>query len=209
MLTTLDPINLLSCFRLHHFGPHDPTCVLTTKQYIIGAQTPAGAGVLELRNAEPQNEKSKIFEVYTHGDANKYLLANAESILGLDDHPHQLKPQHAIVQRMVRACLGLRLARMPSPFDVLVRLIFQQRVAWRDAAFAYKRMVVAYGSVSSHPSGVVIPPTPAQWAKIPPSAFSEIGIDRRRSRTIQQAARLGNRSTARVEATHTRGHSVA
>jgi len=76
----------------------------------------------------------------------------------------------------------------PSVFDMLVRLVFQQRVAWRDAATSFRRLTLKYGASGPGPHRVTASLSPAIWRRIPLPEFSARGVDGKRAKTLIDAA---------------------
>ena len=180
------PTDLLASFRLHRFGGLDPTCQLDRQGLRQAVQTPHGPAVLDVR-LDPESG-GRRFLVRAVGPGRAHLLARAGRILGEDDDPSRFVPSCAPTRRLVRKVPGLRLTRAISPFAMLVSIVLQQRVAWRDAARAYRRLVLRHGQPG--PGGLTLPPTPAQWARIPLAELSALEVERKRADTLRRVARI-------------------
>lgn len=199
------PARLLTCFRLHRFGSLDPSFRLEDRRLLQSVQTTDGPGALEVEALEDSTPTGATrFRVRGYGPAGPGLVKRALRILGADDDPRAFIPACPTTRRLVRAVVGLRLVRAASPFALLVSLILQQRVAWRDAARAHALLVRRYGTrppdawrvsreaeAGAMRPNLLVPPEPKVWAEIPMSEFSQLGVDRRRAETVRQVAKIG------------------
>ncbi len=183
------PTRLHRSFRLHRFGHLDPTLRVDDRGLVQALHTPAGPAVLEIRalDLDPSRGATR-FRVRGHGPGGPAVVARAPAILGADDDPSHLIPRCEPMRRLVRSAPGLRLVRAASPLAMLLNLILQQRVAWRDAARAHLLLVRRFGTPIER--GLVLPPSPATWASLPIAELAAVDVERKRADTLREVARL-------------------
>lgn len=185
------PTRVQASFRLHNFGPLDPSFRFERDRIVQALNTPEGPAVLEIRPLRAEGEvAAHRVRVLVHGAGGDYLVGRAERILGADDRPEAFVPQCAPTRRLVRAAPGLRLTRAASPYAMLISIVFQQRVAFRDAALSYRHLVRKFGTTAPGDFGLVVPPTPRVWARIPLHEFTALDVDRKRVETVRRVARI-------------------
>ncbi|MEL6184277.1 MAG: hypothetical protein AAFU79_06610, partial [Myxococcota bacterium] len=184
------PTDLQLSFRLHRFGSLDPTFRLGARRLLQAIPTPDGPGVLDIQALDGYGPRARAFRVCGHGPGGPHLVARAPLILGADDAPEHFVPVCGTGRRLIRSAPGLRLTRAASPVGMLISLVFQQRVAWRDAAQAHLRLVRRYGTAAPGDFGLVLPPNGKGWASIPLTDFSALDMDRRRAETIRRVGQV-------------------
>ena len=128
------------------------------------------------------------YRVEAWGEDAAWAVEQSPLWLGINDRPETFQPDHPKLKRLQRDMRGLRIGQNPSIFDILVRLVFQQRVAWRDAASSYRRLTLAYGQTAPGPHDLTSALSPAAWRRIPMAEFVARGVEAKRARTIRQAA---------------------
>jgi 3-methyladenine DNA glycosylase/8-oxoguanine DNA glycosylase len=74
-------------------------------------------------------------------------------------------------------------------FDGLTEYVLQQRVAFRDAARAHRRLVTALGAAAPGPPGLLLPLAPSDWLRLGSIDFRRAGVDGQRARALRAAAR--------------------
>lgn len=201
------PTDLLLTFRLQRFGPRDPTMRLEPRQMVRAFEGPTGpvtVAVTGLSDDEPggpvadgdRRTSCRRFRVEAWGADAAWALEHAAVWLGAHDDDRDFAPEHRTLRRLRRDLRGLRLGQSPSLFDMLVRLILQQRVAWRDAARSFVRLSLKYGRAAPGPHGLVAALGPAAWRRIPAAEYAAAGVEGKRARCIRDAAV----SARRVEA---------
>lgn len=195
------PTHLVTSFRLHRLGRLDPTFRLTPAGLRQALHTSAGPAVLELRTVAPEADgRASRVAARAWGPGADLVLERAPRILGADDAPERFVPGCAPTRRLVREALGLRLVRAASPFAMLLSLVFQQRVAWRDAARAHKKLVERHGAPAPGAPGLLMPPSPRAWARLPLGDFSALEVDRRRADTVRRIAKIAGHVDALFDA---------
>jgi 3-methyladenine DNA glycosylase/8-oxoguanine DNA glycosylase len=140
-----------------------------------------------------------LVEVLAWGPGAERAIAAADALLGLEDDPSGLVPQHAFIRELVRRMPGVRLGRTGAVMEALVPAILEQKVTGREAWRGYRGLVRGYGEPAPGPGGLRLAPDPSRIAGLPYHAFHQLGVERRRADTVRRAASLA----ARLEATTT------
>ncbi len=94
---------------------------------------------------------------------------------------------------LARRHRGIRLPRSPWVFDGLTEYVLQQRVTFRDAARAHRRLVEALGAAAPGPPGLLLPLAPSDWLRLSDGDLRRAGVDGQRARTLRAAARAARR----------------
>ena len=180
-------IDLVYSCRLHRFGPADPTFELSAQRLVRAFHATNGALTVAI-TGNAQNRRT--FQVEAWGDTADvaWALEQAPSWIGDDDCDDDFSPDHPLLRRLHRQLVGLRLGQSPTVFDMLTRLVLQQRVAWRDAAYSFRRLTLQYGLPAPGPFSMTAALSPAQWRKIPLAEYVAHGVEGKRARTIRDAA---------------------
>ncbi|MGE5126495.1 MAG: DNA-3-methyladenine glycosylase family protein [Betaproteobacteria bacterium] len=169
------------------FGLHDPTCRLGPGLLWKAGWTPEGPVTLQLQRTR------EGVHVRAWGDGVGWALARAPALAGLEDDPAEFGPPPGPVGALARRWRGLRLVRNPWVLDGLAEYVLQQRVRFRDAARAQRRLVQALGRPAPGPAGLQLPLAPEDWRRLDPQALFSAGIDGQRARTLRAAARQARR----------------
>jgi 3-methyladenine DNA glycosylase/8-oxoguanine DNA glycosylase len=167
------------------FGLYDPTCRRGPGVLWRAGHAPAGAVTLCVRRTATGVEAS------AWGPGAAWAVERAGALTGLDD-PGGFAPTGALAS-LARRRAGLRLPRSPFVFDGLVEYVLQQRVTFRDAARAHRRLVSAHAPPSPGPPGLRLPLTPLEWLRIPDHELRAAGIDAQRGATLRAASRAARR----------------
>jgi 3-methyladenine DNA glycosylase/8-oxoguanine DNA glycosylase len=184
VVVTARPLGLMLSVRLHRFGPADPCFHLKEAGFLRGVSTPDGPGLLQVERRGPRS-----FEVWAYGPGGARLIQAAPSFLGVGDGETPAFEKHPLLRRLAHKLSGLRLVRTPTVFECFVTMVLQQRVAWRDAAWAYRRIVRHHGEPAPGPfPEIYAQPAPAVWRQLPQSRYQELGVDARRAQTLKRAA---------------------
>jgi 3-methyladenine DNA glycosylase/8-oxoguanine DNA glycosylase len=170
--------------RFVPLGAYDPTCRREPGAFVKAGRTPTGPATLEIR----RQNASALLRGFGSGAA--WVLERAGRMLGLHDDPAAFQPKAggrlAILARRGR---GLHLGRTPFVFDNVCGVILQQRVAWRDATRAWRRLVSAHAEEAPGPHGLRLPLSPRQWLSLTSHDLQAAGVDGQRARALRAAAR--------------------
>ncbi|MHA7153950.1 DNA-3-methyladenine glycosylase family protein [Arthrobacter sp. TMN-50] len=91
---------------------------------------------------------------------------------------------------------GLRLPSTGRMLDAVVRVILEQKVTGIEAKRAWRWLLTRHGDAApvapGAPSGLRLPPTPAQWRRVPSWDWHRAGVDANRSDTIMKAVAMAS-----------------
>ena len=90
----------------------------------------------------------------------------AADLVGANDDPSALTPQHRLIGELVRRFPGLRLPRTNRPFEALLPAICEQKVAGVEARAAFRGIIAAHGEPAPGPGGLRLPPAAATLAAL-------------------------------------------
>lgn len=125
-------------------------------------------------------------EIAVAGEGAAAVIEGWRDAFPLDDGIDDFVAEHPVLERLVAAFPALRLVRVPWRFDVAVGAVLQQRVAFVDAARAFRRIALEWGV---HDALGVALPGPRRFAAISTAQLQSIGIDAQRARTLHLLAR--------------------
>jgi 3-methyladenine DNA glycosylase/8-oxoguanine DNA glycosylase len=180
-------IDLRSTLGAHARGAGDPTVRLSPSDYWRAARTPDGPATLHVW----LTASGRDAEVW--GPGGNWLLVRLPELLGDHDDPTALIPRHAAVAFARRRHPGLRIGRTSEVLRAFVPAVLAQRVTSVEAARAWRGISWALGEKAPGPSGLLLPPAPADLAGRPYWWYHRFGVDRGRAETIRFAARHADR----------------
>ena len=155
-------------------------------------RTATGPATLHLRMGHDRT--TVMAEAWGPGSAA--ALVAAPGLAGATDAPDGLIAHDRIISQLQRRFRGLRVGRTGAVFDALVPAILGQKVAGKEAARSWRRMLEVHGEAAPGPVQLRVPPAPAVLGALPYEAFHPFGIERRRATTIIEAARHARRLQA-------------
>ena len=179
------PYDFDESVRFLCMGRFDPTCRRGPGEFWKAGHTPKGPVTIELR-PDGVGLLARAF-----GPGAAWAVERAAALLGLHDDPGAFRPEHGPprLRTLARRGRGLHLPRSPFVFDGLTGVILQQRVAWRDATGAYRRLVESAGERAPGPIELRLPPSPRRWAALSGHELERAGVDGQRARALRAAAR--------------------
>jgi 3-methyladenine DNA glycosylase/8-oxoguanine DNA glycosylase len=181
------PIDLPRTLAPLAHGSGDPTIRFGTVSIWRATLTLEGAATLRL------SEVAEGVAVAAWGPGAEAALAGAADLVGANDDPSRLQPQHPLIADLARRNRGLRLPRTNRPFEALLPAICEQKVTGVEARAVFRGIVRAFGAPAPGPGGLRLPPTASVLAGLPYFAFHRFGLERRRAEVIIAAARLAPR----------------
>jgi 3-methyladenine DNA glycosylase/8-oxoguanine DNA glycosylase len=186
------PYDFDASLRFVPFGLYDPSCRRGPGTLWQATRTPAGPAGLFLRLVD------RAVHASAWGPGATRALSRVEGLLGLQDEPASFAPPPGPVATLARRGRGLHLSRAVSVFDALCQVILQQRVSFRDAARAHRRLTRALGDAAPGPRGLLLPLMPRHWLRLSAEDFRLAGIDGQRAGRLRAAARQARALEASV-----------
>jgi 3-methyladenine DNA glycosylase/8-oxoguanine DNA glycosylase len=169
-------------------GSGDPTMRVAATVAIRASVTPDGPGAIEIR------VRGAAAHARAWGPGAGHLLEGLPALLGLDDDPAGFDAGlHPLVAQLARRHGPLRLGRTVAVWDALLPAILEQRITGTEAWRNYRRLVRAHGRPAPGPLGLVLAPTPADTAALPPWRLTALGIEPRRGLLLRRIAREAGR----------------
>ncbi len=178
------PIDLALTLGPIAHGRGDPTIRFALDGIWRATRTPAGPATIHLRAVEGG------VAVAAWGPGAAAAVDGAADLVGANDDPTALTPQHRLITELVHRFPGLRLPRTNRPFEALLPAICEQKVAGVDGRAAFHGIIASHGEPAPGPGGLRLAPAPATLAALPYFAFHRFGLERRRADLIRHAAQL-------------------
>jgi 3-methyladenine DNA glycosylase/8-oxoguanine DNA glycosylase len=178
------PLDLRRTLGIHGRGAADPALRFEVSGSTWRAsRTPDGPVTLlvELREG---TAKARAW-----GPGAAWAVARLEALLGLDDDPGALVPQHDAVAAAVRRVTGLRIGRSGAVIEALVPAILEQKVTGAEAGRTYRGLIARYGEPAPGGFGLRLQPEPGVLAALPYHAFHPLGLERRRAELVRAVCR--------------------
>ena len=170
-------------FRFLLVGPRDPTLRRGPGRLVRASRTPSGPVALDLARVA----EGVLAQAW--GPGAEWALARVEPMLGLEDSVDGLSAPPGRLATLIRRGRGLRLGRTPFVFDALMAIVLQQRVAFRDAASAHRRLVGALDEAAPGPFDLRLPLLPRHWLALSSEDFRRAQVDGQRAATLRAVAR--------------------
>lgn len=190
-------------------GSGDPTSHRVSDDWWFAWTTPDGPVTLHLTS-----EGSDVL-ASAWGDGADWMLERLPDLVGGRDDPSDFTPRHDLV---ARGWPRMRTWRVPANglvAQMLVCSVLEQKVTGREAFSSQRQLVRRFGSPAPGPGeqlGLVCPPSPADWARIPSWAWLRAGVDGARSRVVVRAMRVAGRldecADLSLEQAHSRMRSL-
>jgi 3-methyladenine DNA glycosylase/8-oxoguanine DNA glycosylase len=181
------PIDLALTLGPIAHGRGDPTIRFGPDGIWRATRTLAGPATFRLRTIKG------VVEVSAWGPGAAVAVEEAADLVGANDDPSALVPQHRLIGELVHRFPGLRLPRTNRPFESLLPAICEQKVAGVEARAALRGIIARHGEPAPGPGGLRLQPNPTTLAALPYFAFHQFGIERRRADLIRHAAALAPR----------------
>jgi len=186
-VSTHEPIDLALTLAPIAHGRGDPTIRFGPDGIWRATRTPAGPATLRL-HVVPGG-----VAVEAWGPGAAAAVEGAADLVGANDDPSHLVPQHRLIGELVHRFRGLRLPRTNRPFEALLPAICEQKVTGIEARAAFRGIIATYGEAAPGPASLRLPPSAATLAALPYFAFHPFGLERRRADLIRRAAQLAPR----------------
>ena len=157
-------------------------------------RTPCGTALLRLQAVRGEGVLARAW-----GDGAERVLDGLAELLGedQDDAGFVPRPEHPVLVAAWRARPGVRVLRTRAVFEALAGAAIEQVVTVVEAHRAWRDLLLRFGEPAPGPAalpggpaqGMRVPPTAAQWAAIPSWEWLRAGVEERRRRVVQVAAR--------------------
>ena len=179
------PIDLRRTLGIHRRGPRDPALRFEASGSAWRAtRTPDGPVTLFIE-ARDGTVRARAW-----GPGTAWALARVDGLLGLDDRPEALVPQHRAVDAAVRRLRGLRIGRTGAVLEALVPAILEQKVLGGEARRAWVGPRPALRRGRARAAGHAPPAgAPHVSRRLPYYAYHPFGVERRRADLIRAVAR--------------------
>ena len=185
------PIDLAATLWPVAHGSGDPTIRIGRDGAWRATRTPIGPATIRLVPA------GTTISVRAWGDGAEWAVEHARDLVGANDRPEELVPQHGVIAQLVRRLPGLRMPTTLRPFEALLPAICEQKITGAEARRVLRVIVRAYGDPAPGPGSLLLPPDPAVLAREPYFAFHRLGLERRRAELIRRCAELAPRLEGR------------
>ncbi len=183
----IDPTQVLGPLRR---GSHDPTLRFQPGLIWRASRTPCGPVTLCLATGYGPEIRSTAW-----GPGAEWATGQLPELLGADDDWSELDTTgHPVLRSSRQAHPGLRIPRTTLVFESLVPAVLEQRVVGADARRSWRELVTRFGSAAPGPApaGMRVPPSAAEWGRIPSWEWHRAGVDPGRSATVLAAARVAD-----------------
>ncbi len=198
------PLNLQQTLGTLPRGSSDRTIMLAVNQAWLGLATDAGAATLRL-TVSSQRSGTQTVTATAWGPGASAALAGVPALLGGNDdwsgfdHPDF----HATLPRLVtearRRSLGLRLPATGRMVDAIIPAVLEQKVTMKEARHSFRFLMHKFGSAAPGaaaggpvPAGLMVAPSPEQWARIPSWEWHRAGVGPQRSATVMRLTKVAS-----------------
>lgn len=190
---TIGAIDLAASLRWVAVLPYDPTVRLTAEAFQRATWTPDGPAEIHLEWT------GEHVAATAWGDGAAWLIDRLDGLVGLGDDVSDFSPEEPRLERLWRSHQRQRVVATGTLWHDLAAMVVQQRVRFVDAAASWRRMVEAWGAPSPGPSGLRVPPSPAELAARSYTDLHRFGIERSRAQILVNSARVIPRLEARID----------
>ncbi len=178
-------------------GPGDPLFRRDGDWTWRTTRTPDGPATLALRQQDERTVEARAW-----GPGADAELEQLPRLLGTDDDTSDFAPAHPVVLDAHRRFPGLRTPATGRVVEALMPAIIEQKVLGTDAFRSQRQLSVRHGDPAPGPapSGMRVPLDAATWAGLAQWDWHRAGVDPKRYRAAQAAARHAS-SFERIAAT--------
>lgn len=184
------PLDLRRTVGVLRRGPGDPTMVQEGAVIWRAQRTSRGPATVALRASGDE------VRVSAWGVGAAEAIARIPALCGaLDDASGFDASRHPLIAEAARRSPGLRLARTDEVFDALACAILEQKVTGLEAFRAWRLLVTKFGHRAPGPTPrpLYIPPSAAEWQRIPSWDWHGAGVQPPQSKTVVRSAERGHR----------------
>ena len=182
------PLALGAVVSIFRRGAGDPTSRrVAPGEWWFAWRVPTGP--VTLRLTQPGADAPVTASAWGEGAA--WMLDRLPLLLGEGDDDSGFVAHHPVVAEARRRLSGWRVPASGLVTQALVPTIIEQKVTGKEAFAAYRVLVRRFGQPAPGAGSrldLVVPPTPAQWARVPSWGWLRAGVDGARSRAAVLAA---------------------
>ncbi len=176
------PFDLGRSFALQNLGPLDPTMRFEPDRVLRAGNTPGGPVTLVVTRV------GEVLHTELHGPGAEGTKPRLRRLLGLHDEASFL-PADGPVRTLARRHPGIRMIEALGIFDLLVQVVLQQRVRWKDAARSYRSWVLADARAAPGGFGLLLPPDASAVRAAAGHDLAGFGIEEKRARVLKTVAK--------------------
>ncbi|MBP2215619.1 DNA-3-methyladenine glycosylase [Arthrobacter sp. CAN_C5] len=194
------PYSLVRTVGSLQCGAHDPAFIHHLGGIWLAFRNDDGAATVRLEQRGALNDARVHATAW--GPGASAAIESVPVLLGADDDwSHFDTPGfQASLPELARKgrylSPGLRLPSTGRMLDAVARVILEQKVTGIEAKRAWRWLLVRHGDEAPRPqgapAGLRLPPTAAQWRRVPSWDWHRAGVDAHRSETILKAASLAS-----------------
>ena len=190
------PVDVLATLSSLHRGRADPAMRVSPDGWLWRAtRTPDGPALLQVASRARDGE----VEATAWGPGRDWVIDGVPELLGSrdDDSGFSPLPEHPRLRAAWRAHPGWRVPRTRAVFETLAVAAIEQVVTRAEARRAWRLLVQRFGEPAPGPAaagagpaaGLRVPPPAAVWSQVPTWEWLRAGVEERRRRVVQVAAR--------------------
>lgn len=158
------------------------------------ARTPLGPAILQLRRLR----EGVVAAAW--GEGATWLLQRTPRLIGVDDHPEDLRTDHPVVGELARRHRGFRFGATGLVWEALVIAVVAQKVTGKEAGRSLRGLYGKFSQPAPGPKSLRLPPDPEPLARAPYWEYHTLGIEKRRAEVIRRAAAEATRIQLLAEA---------
>lgn len=183
-----EPIDVSLTFGPLTRGRFDPTSRVDGDSFWRAMNSPAGPVTFRVR----VEARAASVTVDAWGPGSSWVVEHAAGVSGVADAPHEFRPPPGLVAALHRRLCGMRLLHTGCVLDIAVPTILEQRVTSLEARRSWQGLVRRRGTAApgdpEHTPALLVPPPAAVLAKLPDWEWRHLGVEGRRSETVQRVA---------------------
>ncbi len=176
------PVDLVETLRFQRMGPFDPCGLFDARgrRFALAFRMPEGPATLLLAQGGPTTIEAEAW-----GPGGARALDEVPAICGALDDPDAFVTDHEGMGRLARRFRKMRTPRVPWTWEALVMITLQQRVAFVEAAQAWRKIALERGEDAPGPLGLRLFPSKQTLLAMPTWAYRESLVDRKRELAIR------------------------
>jgi 3-methyladenine DNA glycosylase/8-oxoguanine DNA glycosylase len=155
-------------------------------------RTPEGACTQHI------TQKDQEVTFIAWGPGAKWAADRAPLLVGANDDDGDFdidRTKHAHLHQTWKQCVGVRTPCTLAVWEILFRVILEQKVTGKEAIDSYGSLLKTFGEPAPQSPGprLSLPPDPQRVADTPHHTFMAANVERKRADTIRRAAQYAHR----------------